>query len=393
MKKFLIALVNKLVSLYHWTTIRVIWPLSFVIGSVMPVNKKLVLFAMNMHYNDISDNMQSIYDCLKERGYDCRKIIDPKKKSSRFFYQIKFQLLYARSAYVFVSDNYDPLYAHKPRKGSRVIQLWHGCGAFKKWGYSTLDLAWGGKDNLYFRFPRHNTYTDVFISSESVIPCYAEAFNCSKDIIKPLGTPRTDVFYNKDFVNGAKDKFLKRFPEIGDRKIILYAPTFRGESPDLGYNDSVLDLVAMKENFSDEYALVLKLHPFVGTKISFTEKKQEALDGFVFNASVGVPIDEALCAADILIADYSSLIFEYALLDKPALFFAYDLDNYSETRGFYYEYNDFVPGKIVKTNDEIIEAIKSRDFEQKKMLPFRQKFMSACDGHSTERIINYLFKD
>lgn len=384
---------EKLVFLYRWCITHILWPLAFTVGSLAPVNRKLVLFAMNQHYKDISDNMQGIYDCLQKRGYDCRKMIDPPNKLRRFFYQIRFQFLYAKSAYVFVTDNYDPLYAHRPRKGSRVIQLWHGCGAFKKWSYSTVHLDWG-RDSKYLRhFPIHNTYTDVFVSSESVIPCYAEAFNCSQEIIKPLGTPRTDVFFDKDFVGSAKDKLLRRFPAIGNRKMILYAPTFRGENPETGSTGVALDLMAMKKQFSDEYALVLKLHPFVATKLSFTPEEEAALKGFVFNASVGFPIDEALCAADVLITDYSSLIFEYALLDKPALFFAYDLDDYIKTRGFYYEYNDFVPGKIVRTNGELIDALKAHEFEQEKMLPFRQKFMSACDGHSTQRIIDYLFKE
>lgn len=393
MNKHIVSLLLKLKRIKDWLENYAVFPFFFAVGSVFPVNKKLAVFAMNFHYDKLSDNMQCIYDKLSELGYDCRVIIDPKNRLKRLLINIKFMFLYARSAFVFMSDNYDPAYTHKPRKGSRVIQLWHGCGAFKKWGYSAIKLAWGGEDNPYYHFPRHNTYTDVFVSAKEVVPCYAEAFNCSKDLIKPLGTPRTDIYFDKDFVSSCRNRLLKKYPEIGERKILLYAPTFRGESPETGYNDFALDLAALKENFSDEYALVMKLHPFVATKFSLTDKQKAQLGGFVFNASTEIPIEEALCAADVLIADYSSLIFEYALLDKPSLFFAYDLEKYTNERGFYYEYTDFVPGKIVKTNEELTDALKNHDFCQEKTRPFREKFMSACDGHSTERIVNYLLKE
>ena len=105
----------------------------------------------------------------------------------------------------------------------------------------------------------------------------------------------------------------------------------------------------------------------------------------MFNASE-LPVEVTLGAADLLIADYSSLIFEYALLDRPMLFYAYDLKEYDRDRSFYYEYRSFVPGKIVITNNEIINAIKCSDFEAEKIPAFRQKFMSACDGKSVQRI-------
>ena len=380
---------KKLVLLRRRLLFFLIWPAMFNFYAKKPINEKLMLFVFNKNYTSLPDNMIGIYNFLKERGYDCRIMQSPQSSLKRFLFGITFQKYYAQSKCVFLTDNFDPLYAHQPRKGTKVIQLWHACGAFKKWGFSTLDLAWGGTREDFLRFPMHNTYTDVFVSSEAVIPCYAEAFNCSERKIKAFGTPRTDVYFDSEFVSAQRDELLKVFPEIGDRKIILYAPTFRGNSPDLAYNEDPLDYGKLKEAFGDEYALVLKLHPFTARKFGLTDEEKEKYGDFVFNGSNSVKIETALCAADILIADYSSLIFEYSLLNKPMLFYAYDLEQYEHDRSFYFEYKSFVPGKIVINNDEIIDAIKSGDFRADRIPAFREKFMGACDGECVKRIAEY----
>lgn len=360
--------------------------------SLKPVDEKLMTFAYNKNYTTMPDNLRFVYDYMKAKGYKCHIAAAPQSSLKRILFGITFQKYYARSKCIFVTDHFDQIYASKPRKGTRVIQLWHACGAFKKWGFSTLDLKWGGSRKDMLRFPMHNTYTDVFVSSEDIIPCYAEAFNCNKSIVKPFGTPRTDIYFDEAFTSSCRDNLLKEFPEIGCRKIILYAPTFRGNNPEESYNDKPLDYGKLKDNFGSEYALVLKLHPFTAKKYKMSEEEKALYGDFVFDAS-SMPIENVLCAADILIADYSSLIFEYSLLgDKPMIFYSYDLDEYDRDRSFYFDYRNFVPGKIVTSNDEIIDTIKSGDFETEKIPEFRRKFMSACDGHSTERICEYCIK-
>lgn len=381
-KKKLVLLRRRI--LFFW-----LWPMVFNLFAKKPIDEKLILFAFNQNYDNLPDNMSGIYDFLNEKGYDCRIMHSPKSPLKRFIFGITFQKYYARCKCVFLTDNFDPLYAHQPRKDTRVIQLWHACGAFKKWGYSTLDLPWGGSRENMLKFPMHNTYTDVFVSSEAVIPCYAEAFRCAEKRIKAFGTPRTDIYFDKDFVGSQREELLKIFPEIGDRKIILYAPTFRGNSPDLAYNENPIDYEKLKVSFGDEYALLLKLHPFTAKKFGLTDEEKEKFGDFVFDGSTAVKIETALCAADILIADYSSLIFEYSLLNKPMLFYAYDLEQYEHDRSFYFDYKSFVPGKIVINNDEIISSIKAGDFRMDRIPGFREKFMGACDGRCTIRIAEY----
>lgn len=367
----------------------IVWPLAFRLFSFKPIDEKLILFAFSKNYTSMPDNLTGLYEYLKDKGYNCKIMQAPQNAVKRILFDITFQKYYARCKCVFITDNFDPLYAHKPNKGTKVIQLWHACGAFKKWGYSTLDLAWGGSREDMLRFPMHNTYTDVFVSAESVIPCYAEAFGCDKKIIKALGTPRTDVYFDKEFVKSRREELLKAFPAIGNRKIILYAPTFRGNSPEESYNDQPLDYAFLKETLGKDYALVLKLHPFTAKKYKLTEEQEKQFGDFVFDASNSLSVETALCAADYLVADYSSLVFEYALLDKPMIFFAYDLEKYKRDRSFYFEYESFVPGRIVMTNEEIAASILSDSCQQEKIADFRKKYMSACDGKCIERIAEY----
>ncbi len=367
----------------------IIWPLAFKLFSLKPIDEKSVLFAFSKNYTKMPDNMTALYDYLKAEGYDCRVMQAPQSAVKRIIFDVMFQKYYARCKCVFVTDNFDPLYAHKPNEDTKVIQLWHACGAFKKWGYSTLDLAWGGSREDMLRFPKHNTYTDVLVSAESVIPCYAEAFGCPESIVKAMGTPRTDVYFDKDFVAAGRAKLLKEFPKIGNRKILLYAPTFRGDSPEKAYNDRPLDYKLLKSVLGKDYALVLKLHPFTAQKYKLSDEEIREYGDFVFDGSSSINIETALCAADCLIADYSSLIFEYALLNKPMIFYAYDLEKYERDRSFYFDYKSFVPGRIVTTNEEIIASVLSGSCQQEKIEDFKNKFMSACDGKCVKRIADY----
>ena len=97
---------------------------------------------------------------------------------------------------------------------------------------------------------------------------------------------------------------------------------------------------------------------------------------------------QLLMVADCCITDYSSIVFEYSLMEKPMLFFAYDLAEYYDERGFYYPYETFVPGKIVTTTEGIIEGLRVwSDKDRERIVDFKARYMSGCDGRATERIL------
>jgi len=271
------------------------------------------------------------------------------------------------------------------------VQLWHGCGAFKKFGYSTRELAWGPSGRLLRFLPMYRNYTHVCASAPDILLQLAEAYACDPAIVVPWGVPRTDFYFSPTSIEESREKVLEAFPEIGDRKIILYAPTFRGDTMAAARHDAALDYETLADALDADCVLLLKPHPRVPAHIPQPAPDQ---DPFVFDAA-GLPIETLLCAADLLISDYSSLIFEYSLLGRPMLFYPYDLEDYDRARGFYYPYLRFVPGDLVWSSEDIAAAVRRNLFESQfdpaRVASFRAANMSACDGHSTERILHNIF--
>lgn len=373
----------------------ILWRFIFLINCVFPVDKKMVVFA-DSYSKTLTDNMQCVYDELKKReGYKFVFCLAPETtgKKSRDMFNLYFGFMrfckyYARCGTLILTDSYLPAFACKPRRDTTVIQLWHACGAFKKWGYSTAENDWGADKKALSRYPLHNCYSKVCVSSSSVIPFYAQAFNCDESIIRAVGVPRTDVYFDDDFKAKSRVELINKIPNIDGRKIILYAPTFRGSNVKLAYTDTKMDYELLKSSLSDEYVIINKFHPFIEHATSIDEK----FKNFIFNAPKGMDISTLLCASDIVISDYSSLIFEFSLLSRPMIFFAYDLEEYDKERSFYYPYRDFVPGDIVVNTSEIIKSVlkTQSDFDPEKINSFCKEFMSSCDGNSTRRVLEWI---
>lgn len=136
----------------------------------------------------------------------------------------------------------------------------------------------------------------------------------------------------------------------------------------------------------------MKHHPNVSA--SRIPKIPEDLEGcFAVDVTKLLPVEDLMCAADVCITDYSSLIFEYSLLDKPLVFYAFDLEEYGGWRGFYYDFSELTPGPVC-TNMEALCACLAQAgdaYDREKLRAFRQKFMSSCDGRSTSRIEQMVF--
>lgn len=396
MKAKLIKFINKT---YNDFLFFVLWRLVFFFCSLLPVDKKLVVFVASCD-STMPKEYRLLYEKAEANGYKCVCLYNRNTKGAGYFrrqyekmkYGCEFQRYYARAKTTFLYEYYLPAFAHKPRKGSRLVQLWHGCGAFKKFSYSTRNSKWGLESKLFDRYKVHKSYTDIIASGEFIIPEYKEAFNADDGVIKVLGVPRTDVYFDESFIKAQKEILLKAFPAFRGKKLVLWAPTFRGNNMRSSYNDKAIDFVKLASSLDDNTVFLIKLHPFASSVLTFSDEEKKAIGDKIINISDTVSTETALCSADVVITDYSSLIFEYALLSRPMIFYAYDLDEYEKERGFYYDYRSFVPGKIAKTTDELIDCIQNskRDYNQTVINEFRNKFMSACDGHSTERIFEAL---
>lgn len=298
----------------------------------------------------------------------------------------------ATAKYVFLNEGSNAISAIPLRPETKVIQLWHGCGAFKKFGFSTADLIFGASRKEQLKHPFNENYSLVTVSSPEVVWAYKEAMNMPEDseIVQPLGSSRTDIFFNDEYINQAYENVYKLVPQAKGKKVILYAPTFRGRVA-RAKTPNRLNVKMFYEALGDDYVLLFKHHPVVKKR---PEIEKEFSD-FAFDVTDTLSIEDLLITSDFCISDYSSLVFEYSLFEKPLIFFAYDLDLYFDWRGFYYDYDELAPGPICKTNYEMIDYIKNIDtrFDKQAVIDFKDKFMRSCDGHATERILNTMFDD
>lgn len=387
-KKFLRGKYNRLYTEY---VIAHLYPSIYKKYSKEPVDEKKVIF-VEIRLPKLTNSLQLMYDNLyanTDFELHCHFLRNTFVSKKEYRERCKALIRdMATAKYVFFDEATNITGRFVTRPETVTTQLWHGCGAFKKFGFSTADAIFGASRKDMERYPFNRNYTHVTVSSPEVIWAYEEAMQYTREsgVVKALGSSRTDIFYDKDFLKEAYDILYERFPAAKGKKVILYAPTFRGrvakaKSPD------VLDLNMLHEAFGDEYVVIMKHHPLVRVR---PEIPEELIGNFAVDFTDDMSIEALLCVSDICISDYSSLIFEYSLFERPMIFLAHDLEEFFDWRGFYYDYNELTPGPIVSTNEEIIDYIENIDqrFNKQEVIDFRNKFMSACDGNATQRIID-----
>ena len=331
--------------------------------------KDKVLFVTIRKDKELEEgNLKILYPHIKGKKVICAKMLPHGWLTElKFYYQIF-------TSKVIVTDDYLRYlrYFHI-RENQRVIQLWHACGAFKKFGQHGTNLS------TYTDNATHVQYNLVTVSGAGVRPIYAEAFNIDINKVVALGCPRTDLFYDQNRILKITEKIYGKYPEWRDKEIVIYAPTFRDINGERSEFHPDLDFQKLSKELRSDQIFLICPHPLM---------KNSIVDGEYQNVKVIREFStmELMFVSDMLITDYSSVIFEYALLKRPIAFFCYDLANYN--RGFYLDYPDDLPGDIYQTQEELINYIcsKEKHILSDKFNWFVEKYMSACDGHSTERI-------
>ena len=296
----------------------------------------------------------------------------------------------ATSRYILLEDLVHATAHMKVRKGQELIQLWHGPGAFKKFGHSreSTDLKRIHKG--------YKKYAKAIVSAEAIRPCYAEAFSISIDKVKATGFPRTDEFFDTSLQKEKKEQLYQKYPFLKEKKVILFAPTYRGtQIKDAHYDLDKLDLEKIYQNLHENYVFLFKWHPllYMNNQLKNIQDYniQEHPD-FYYDLSDERDINDLLLVADILITDYSSVIFDYVLLNKPVIYFTYDYDEYvNQGRGLYFPFEEYVYGTVATNDDELLQAIQEEKMEPEKRKVFIEKFMSACDGNSTKKTCEWIF--
>lgn len=356
-------------------TQHVIFPLAYMKNCRKPIVKQRVLFA-DEHKSSCPLSMQRLRDALAKEGYDIVDcFFDLKELSSvaGMKHMLQFMKEYAQAEFVVIQDNFLPVSSCRKRKGTTVIQLWHGCGAFKKFGYDAKDdiprFYMGNVYKNYDLIPVSSPYCRRFFGSAMHVK--------EKGSIRAYGNSYTDCYFDVHYRESMIQKFNACYGEKQGRCVVVWAPTFRGNAGRQEGNANTIGeqwVDHLAEN--PDYLVIKSLHPHM-----LREEEQPVLT-----------TGELLFMTDVLITDYSSVLFEYLLLDRPLVMFAPDLDSYRKTRGWYLEYED-LPGEIVTDGHQLEGAVKAAvqtDLYKEKRHAFRDKYMSCCDGNATKRLIQYI---
>lgn len=364
------------------------WMMSVIntVSRIFPVKKNRIVFLSNRR-DDLTGNFEFVNDILKQdSSLDLRYVLDSNEVKSMHLGSLIRMAWYFGSSRVILVDDYCELFFRLPkRRGTSLIQLWHACGAFKTFGCSRMGRP-GGQGQ---QSPNHRSYDYALVSSGNIAGFYAEGFGISEEKAVATGIPRTDVFFDQEYKAKIQEAFYQQYPKLREKKILLFAPTFRGNGKLSGYYPvDRLDVNRLYEDLNEEYAIIVKHHPFVNNRSVIQKKYRD----YIIDLSDNSELNDLLFVTDVLITDYSSVVFEASLLDIPMLLYAYDLERYISSRGFYYEYEDMAPGKIVRTYTSLVEAVNQRDFENDKLEEFKKRFFDDLDGKSSERTVDLIRK-
>lgn len=354
-----------------------VFALCFWVGKRLPLKEKSVAL-LAVHNEGENGALSAIANEAEKRGYE-PLWISPRTSGvlAKIFFLLYSPFKLARAKYVFLNDNFMPMAYLHFRPETTVTQLWHGDGAFKKFGlmidvaaeYRRIEEA--GNKELDF----------VVCSSKQVQKIYAKAFGVGLNQVLPLGSARTDYFFTNIDKLLLRQNFDMQYPQCKGKKLLLYAPTFRD-----GENENIIqqqfDAQTLQEALGDEWAVLYRFHPAFSAQ-------GENIKGTI-NVSHYKSINELVLLADKLITDYSSIAMDFALLNKPVYFYAFDLEAYQNTRDFYFDYETYVPGPIAKNMTQLIEAILQSAYPFEKLESFKKFNYDFEDDNNAGRILDFI---
>ncbi len=298
----------------------------------------------------------------------------------------------SRARYWVFNQNVHDL-CKRPR-GTHYLQTWHGTPLKRM--QNDVPVMYGRADDYHQKAQELVDRWSALVSpSEFATGAFRSAFGFDGPILQ-TGYPGNDVFHTDEGLRRARET-RTRLGIPQDRTVVLYAPTFRDDGRAAGASgawshEMALDLGRFAEQLGSEVTLLVRLHPLVKFKWP------RNLDASIVNVSKYPDTQDLLLVADALITDYSSIMFDYAQRDRPIISFVYDLEHYrDDLRGFYVDLEEIAPGPMVRTSDEVIDAVARLDeLEHQyadRRAAFRERFGSLEDGHASDRVIDATFAE
>ena len=295
----------------------------------------------------------------------------------------------ARSRYIITNAHLPEWFTRRP--GQIVVQTWHGT-PLKRIGFDIQDVQFANPRYLEKVAKEAPGWSYLISPNAFSTPILRRAFRYHGDLIE-TGYPRNDILASPD-----RDVLAQRVrARLGlppGKRAVLYAPTWRDDSyygPGRYRLDLRLDLERAAAELGDDHVLLIRRHPNV------VDTVPQVGGGFVRDVSAYPDIAELFLVADVLITDYSSLMFDYANTGRPMLFFTYDLEHYrDQLRGFYFDFQHHAPGPLLGSSQEVIEALRCIDqvahAHETAYQQFTQRFCELDDGKAASRVVDRIFQ-
>lgn len=360
------------------------------LAKLFPLQEKTVGFASfgdNIYYTTRALRKSSNEPIIIVRDSMCKYEFDESIATIIPFHLTR-PIAYIKSIYhlatattILVDNYFGFLAVTKFRKGATCIQLWHATGALKKFGLQDPSIK-NRTPKAIKRFQQvYNRFHYITVGSDRMAEIFEESFGRPSETMLRTGVPRTDFFYNQLERNHALQAIDDYLPHTRQKKVILYAPTFRENQ--LNHYRIQLDVSRMYEELSQDYILLIKNHPAVRYEL------QHGYEDFVFDVTDYYDVNHLLLVTDILITDYSSVPCEFSIFHKPIIFYAYDLTEYPGLRK---DYVSESPGPIVYTTEEIITTIKEENVDLEKIAHFSSIWNKYSKGNSSNHLVDFIME-
>ena len=316
-------------------------------------------------------NIKLIFLCKKMNSSLNKKIDYFKYVFNMVGYMFK-AMYYLATSKVCITESYCvPISLLKHKKSLKIIQIWHASGAVKKFGYQSLDTLEGKSREIAELMCMHKNYDYVIAPSEITKKIFSEAFNIEKEKIVKLGLPRLEYITNP--IYDKSEKIYSEYPELKDKKIILYVPTFRkGKNVNI---DEILNYPIDK----DKYKVIIKLHPLEDANISdeyLIDSKYTSFD--------------LIKIADYIITDYSILSIEASILRKPVFLYLYDLEEYDKNRGLNVDLSSELKSFTSKNFSDIMEKIIKDKFDISEIDIYKNKYIEVDTNNTIQKLTNFI---
>jgi len=352
---------------------KIIFNLIYSIFKLFKVQNKVVM--LSRQGNIMSVDFELLKEEFEKRGVKtvvlC-KTIDPGMISKiKYGFHLLISSYHLATSKYCIVDTYSICVSMlNHRKELKIMQIWHALGAVKKFGYQVLDKEEGSNKETSDLFDMHKNYSYITCASNITKKFYSEAFNTELDKIKVLGMPRID--YILQMKQNKEKRIFKDRPELKEKPIILYVPTFRKKA-----SVEVQELINCVD--TEKYNLLINFHPLDNTPVPekyIIDKKYNTF--------------EIIEIADYIILDYGALGIEATLLNVPIFFWLYDIEQYKENRGLNIDLFKEMPTSTSVNIKEIIDKIEKKEYNFDELEEYRKRYIETNDMENTKRVVDFI---